>query len=74
MSENNESAKNRNAYKYSFNRKNYDTITFYIPKGQREVIYAHAAERGESANAFVNRAVAEQMKRDQALSQDSSDS
>lgn len=60
------SDKKFDAYKTEFTRQNYDTVSIYVAKGMRETIKAHAAERGESVNAFVNRAVAEQMKRDQA--------
>lgn len=41
-----------------------DEIKFRVPKGEREIIQAHAAARGESTNAFIFRAIQEQMKRD----------
>lgn len=42
-----------------------DEIKFRVPKGQREVIQAHAASQGESTNAFIFRAIREQMERDE---------
>ena len=41
-----------------------DDIRVRVPKGQREVIQNHAANQGESVNAFINRAVKETMERD----------
>lgn len=35
-----------------------------VPKGQKEVLQAHAASTGESVNAFINRAIANQMAED----------
>ena len=35
-----------------------------LPKGQKEVIQAHAEAQGESLNAFINRAITETMERD----------
>lgn len=45
-------------------KEKLDEIKFRVPKGQREIIQAHAASRGESTNAFIFRAIQEQMKRD----------
>lgn len=45
-------------------KEKLDEIKFRVPKGQREIIQAHAAARGESTNAFIFRAIQEQMKRD----------
>lgn len=42
-----------------------DEIKFRVPKGQREIIQTHAASRGESTNAFIFRAIREQMERDE---------
>ena len=45
-------------------KNNYDRINVTLPKGQREIIKAHAEARGESVNAFITRAVENQMLRD----------
>lgn len=45
-------------------KNNYDKILVTVPKGQREIIKAHAEARGESANGFISRAISEQMQRD----------
>ena len=36
-----------------------ETINLRVPKGTKEVIRQHAAKRGESVNAFINRIVDE---------------
>lgn len=41
-----------------------ERITFRVAKGKKEIIQNHAAARGESINAFLNRAVYETMVRD----------
>lgn len=43
--------------------KAYDEIKLRVKKGKREEIKAHADQRGESVNAFINRAIDEQMER-----------
>ena len=45
---------------------NLDRISIAVPKGQKDVIKAHAEARGESVNAFVGRAIEETMQRDNA--------
>ena len=47
-------------------RDNYDRVNVNMPKGQKENVKAHAEARGESVNAFINRAVLETMERDNA--------
>ena len=42
----------------------FELIQFRVPKGKKQVLQEHAAERGESLNGFLNRAV------DQTLSSD----
>ena len=56
--------KTSSAVKDRYNVKTYDRINLIVKKGQKEVIQSHAASRGESTNAFINRAIVEQMKRD----------
>lgn len=51
-------------YNNSYNRENYDEIKVLVKRGEREKIKAHAAARGESVNAFINRAIAGQLQRD----------
>ena len=43
--------------------KAYDRINLTVPKGQKEVIKAHAEAQGESVNGFINRAIDEAMGR-----------
>lgn len=47
-----------------YNAKAYDRINIAVPKGNKDVIKAHAETHGESVNAFVNRAIDETMERD----------
>ena len=47
---------------------NLDRISIAVPKGQKEVIKAHAEARGESVNAFIGRAIDETMQRDKTAS------
>ena len=42
----------------------FELIQFRVPKGKKQVLQEHAAQRGESLNGFLNRVV------DQALSAD----
>lgn len=44
--------------------KSYDRVNLTLPKGQKDIIRAHAESRGESVNAFIQRAIAEAMERD----------
>ena len=48
-----------------YNAKAYDSLRIVVKKGQKDVIQAHAAAMGESINGVVNRAISEQMQRDQ---------
>lgn len=45
-------------------RANYDAIQLRIHKGAREEIRQHAERQGESVNAFIQRAIWEQIQRD----------
>lgn len=45
-------------------KEKYDRVNVTFPKGQKEVIKGHADKRGESVNAFIQRAVSETMQRD----------
>lgn len=44
--------------------KAYDRVNLTLPKGQKEVVQAHAAAQGESVNGFINRAITETIERD----------
>ena len=44
--------------------KAYDRINLTVPKGQKDLIQAHAEAQGESMNGFINRAISETMERD----------
>lgn len=50
--------------KDKYEAKAYDKILLRIPKGKRDIIRAHAETRGESSNAFINRAIDETMEND----------
>lgn len=47
-------------------KENYDELKVRTGKGKKDEIKAHAAERGETLNGFINRAIAETMERDNA--------
>ena len=51
-----------------YDQEKIDRIAMRVPKGKKEIIQAHAQERGESINAFLNRAIDETMARDVAES------
>ncbi len=44
--------------------ENYDRINLTVPKGQKDMIKAHAEARGESVNGFIGRAISETIDRD----------
>lgn len=50
--------------------KAYDKILVRMPKGQKDLIQAHAEAQGESTNGFINRAISETMERDGKLKTD----
>ena len=43
---------------------NLDRISIALPKGQKDIIRTHADARGESINAFIGRAIENQIERD----------
>ena len=49
---------------HKYVKANYDRMELTIPKGQKDIIKAHAENRGESSNGFVWRAVQEAIERD----------
>lgn len=57
MSKTSATVKNR------WNAKAYDRINLTVPKGDKEVIKAYAEANGESVNGYINRLIAEDMKK-----------
>lgn len=49
-----------------YNAANYDRVELRVDKGRKDIIKAHAESKGESLNAFINRAIDETMEREQA--------
>lgn len=49
-------------------KENYDVYQIRMPKGQKDIIKAHAEAHSESVNGFINRAIEETMQRDNAAS------
>lgn len=60
---------NQIKYQNEFIALRYDRVNLTLPKGQKETIKTHA-ERfdGGSVNAFIQRAIAETMERDNSKS------
>ena len=58
--------KTSSAVKDRYNAKTYDEIKVRVPKGEKDLIQAHAEAHGESTNGFINRAISETMERDKA--------
>lgn len=55
---------NKVAYNNKFNKNNYDRVGVLMPKGKKEVVKNYAKKKGESVNAFINRAIDETMAND----------
>ena len=51
-----------------YKAKTYDRIELNVPKGKKADLQAYAAEKGESLNGFVNRAIDETIERDRVNS------
>lgn len=47
-----------------YNAAAYDRIELRVDKGEKDILKAHADSRGESLNAFINRAIKETMAND----------
>lgn len=52
--------------KQRYNDKAYDKIYITVPKGQKEIIKAHAEAQGESVNAFIQRAIEQTIANDKS--------
>lgn len=50
--------------------ENLDRISIALPKGQKDIIKAHAESQGESVNGFISRAIENQMERDRGSGED----
>ena len=50
-----------------YNSANYEQIQVRVNKGEKEAFSSHAQRRGESLNAFINRAITETIERDNAV-------
>lgn len=48
-------------------KNNYDEIKIRVPKGKKESIQNYAASKGESLNAFINRAINQAMEKESEL-------
>lgn len=51
-----------------YDQEKVDRIPLRVPKGKKELIQSHAADCGESVNAFLNRAIDETIERDKTHS------
>ena len=49
---------------------NLDRRSIALPKGQKDIIKAHAESQGESVNGFISRAIENQMERDKGAGED----
>lgn len=56
-----------------YKKENYDQIQLRVPKGRKDEIQAHAEAHGESTNGFINRAITNQMERDNSSSTDTAE-
>lgn len=54
----------KRASNQKWDAENLDRISIALPKGRKEIIKDHALQRGESVNAFIIRAVDNQIERD----------
>lgn len=55
-------AQQRAVHKYV--KANYDRLELTVPRGRKAEIKEHAESMGESVNAFINRAINNQIVRD----------
>jgi len=60
--------KTSSAVKDRYNAKAYDEIKVRVPKGQKNLIQAHAEAQGKSVNGFINEAIEEKIERDNGRS------
>ena len=51
-------------YADKYIKSTFDEIKLRVPIGQKSKIQSHAAEKNESVNGFINRAIGETMERE----------
>ena len=56
----------KSEYRNAWIAEKLDRVNLTMPKGQKDIVKAHAESKGESLNAFINRAIVETMERDGA--------
>jgi len=61
---------NKSEYRNSWIAEKLDRVNLTMPKGQKDIVKAHADAQGESVNAFINRAISETMERDNKKAED----
>lgn len=49
---------------HKYVKNNYDRIEVTVKKGEKDRLKAHAEQRGETLNGFINRAIEETVHRD----------
>lgn len=54
----------RKAANARYEAETVERVSLVLPKGRKAEIKAHAAQQGESTNAFIVRAIAETMSRE----------
>lgn len=59
----------KSEYRNAWIAEKLDRVNLTMPKGQKDIVKAHAESKGESLNAFINRAIAETMERDDGPSE-----
>lgn len=56
-------------YRNAWIAEKLDRVNLTMPKGQKDAVKSHAESRGESMNAFINRAITETMERDKVAAE-----
>lgn len=49
-------------WRNNYNREKYDRCSLMLPKNVKAILQSHAADRGESLNAWINRAIKKQLE------------
>ena len=52
-------------YNNGYNARAYDRINLMVPKGDKEIVKARAAELGDSINGYINKLIADDLERRQ---------